>query len=152
MALSCDYEGPRSSGFRGTAENAKTKLCMGWANGECRFGEKCNFAHGEHELRRLNGTLGNLVYGNHNNQDFLNIDEKTNKIGHDSRKSFYSNCVSNIGYSRSTPFTPIHGPNGWTEYHDPATGDQYYHNHNTNKTQWERPIEWPNSYINARAM
>eukprot|EP01025_Chloroclados_australasicus_P050829 TRINITY_DN589_c0_g1_i2.p7 TRINITY_DN589_c0_g1~~TRINITY_DN589_c0_g1_i2.p7 ORF type:complete len:282 (-),score=27.43 TRINITY_DN589_c0_g1_i2:5034-5879(-) len=38
-------------GFRGTPDNAKTKLCMRWSAGECRFGDRCNFAHGEHELR-----------------------------------------------------------------------------------------------------
>jgi len=41
-------------GFRGTTENAKTKLCMRWMSPEgCRFGDRCNFAHGEHELRKL---------------------------------------------------------------------------------------------------
>lgn len=40
-------------GFRGTAENAKTKLCNRWLQGDCRFGDRCNFAHGEHELRAL---------------------------------------------------------------------------------------------------
>lgn len=30
----------------------KTQLCMGFSkNGECRFGERCCFAHGENELR-----------------------------------------------------------------------------------------------------
>eukprot|EP00955_Chlamydomonas_euryale_P067573 359869-Chlamydomonas_euryale.AAC.39 len=24
-----------------------------WLSGECRFGDRCNFAHGEHELRAL---------------------------------------------------------------------------------------------------
>lgn len=41
------------TGFRGTAENSKTKLCTRWLSGECRFGDRCNFAHGEHELRAL---------------------------------------------------------------------------------------------------
>ncbi|QDZ20445.1 hypothetical protein HOP50_04g29620 [Chloropicon primus] len=41
-------------GFRGTAENAKTKLCLRWQSPEgCRFGDRCNFAHGESELRKL---------------------------------------------------------------------------------------------------
>eukprot|EP01024_Parvocaulis_polyphysoides_P016758 TRINITY_DN1744_c0_g2_i1.p1 TRINITY_DN1744_c0_g2~~TRINITY_DN1744_c0_g2_i1.p1 ORF type:complete len:270 (+),score=41.63 TRINITY_DN1744_c0_g2_i1:207-1016(+) len=39
-------------GFRGTPENAKTKMCMRWMAGDCRFGDRCNFAHGETELRR----------------------------------------------------------------------------------------------------
>ncbi len=65
----------RGRGFRGTAENAKTKICMRyngvyvvksaphnhppalfrsrWKSGHCRFGDQCNFAHGEEELRSL---------------------------------------------------------------------------------------------------
>eukprot|EP01026_Neomeris_dumetosa_P033982 TRINITY_DN27280_c0_g1_i4.p1 TRINITY_DN27280_c0_g1~~TRINITY_DN27280_c0_g1_i4.p1 ORF type:complete len:263 (+),score=32.32 TRINITY_DN27280_c0_g1_i4:219-1007(+) len=45
--------GPSSPprGFRGTPDNAKTKICMRWMAGDCRFGEHCNFAHGEAELR-----------------------------------------------------------------------------------------------------
>lgn len=30
----------------------KTALCTNWANGECKYGKKCNFAHGQAELRR----------------------------------------------------------------------------------------------------
>eukprot|EP00955_Chlamydomonas_euryale_P059856 357516-Chlamydomonas_euryale.AAC.16 len=71
------------AGFRGTAENSKTKMCtrcglstgddrrpscsppapilwccvnlvrFAWLDGDCRFGDRCNFAHGEHELRQL---------------------------------------------------------------------------------------------------
>merc|ERR1711865_489668 len=55
MNFSDGYYRAYSNGFRGTAENAKTKLCMRWANGECRFGDKCNFAHGENELRYPKG-------------------------------------------------------------------------------------------------
>jgi hypothetical protein len=29
-----------------------------WANGDCRFGDRCNFAHGEQELRRIPGQEG----------------------------------------------------------------------------------------------
>ena len=48
-----DHHGGRR-GFRGTAENAKTKLCLRWQSPEgCRFGDRCNFAHGESELRKL---------------------------------------------------------------------------------------------------
>lgn len=45
--------GGERRGFRGTAENAKTKLCTRWQAGDCRFGDRCNFAHGEDELRAL---------------------------------------------------------------------------------------------------
>eukprot|EP00210_Caulerpa_lentillifera_P009004 g8594.t1 len=44
---------PQRRGFRGTEENAKTKLCMRWLAGDCRFGPRCNFAHGSHELRKI---------------------------------------------------------------------------------------------------
>jgi hypothetical protein len=33
--------------------NLQTKLCTRWMSGDCRFGDRCNFAHGEHELRSL---------------------------------------------------------------------------------------------------
>merc|ERR1711904_270722 len=96
-----------------------------WANGECRFGDKCNFAHGEQELRRLSGSFAIKCKSEAANQYSLgaqncfNMDEKAN--------------ISNFNN-----FNPVHGPNGWTEYHDPVTGDQYYHNYNTNVTQRAR--------------
>mmetsp|Transcript_32946 Transcript_32946/g.63292 ORF Transcript_32946/g.63292 Transcript_32946/m.63292 type:complete len:388 (+) Transcript_32946:183-1346(+) len=45
--------GPREHrGFRGTAENAKTVLCTRFVSPEgCRFGDRCNFAHGDTELQ-----------------------------------------------------------------------------------------------------
>lgn len=92
-----DSEGQRK-GFRGTAENSKTRLCMrygpdlrlrggavgvwpscgwkvlpgyppprspfpviSWQQGHCRFGDKCNFAHGEAELRDFRGPRGGGV-------------------------------------------------------------------------------------------
>merc|ERR1711920_449933 len=127
------YDKTRNIGFRGNTENAKTKLCMRWANGDCRFGDKCNFAHGEHELRRLSGSF---------NQNY---------------RRYYRTCAGNNNTARFSNFekeqrslnvyAPAHGPNGWTEYYDPATGDFYYHNHLTNITQWERPVDWPNTRI-----
>ena len=29
----------------------KTELCRNWESGTCEYGDKCNFAHGLHELR-----------------------------------------------------------------------------------------------------
>ncbi|MEW5302504.1 MAG: hypothetical protein WDW38_002339 [Sanguina aurantia] len=52
---SSGFGGAGGRGFRGTAENAKTKLCTRWLQGDCRFGERCNFAHGETELRGSSG-------------------------------------------------------------------------------------------------
>ncbi|DBB01235.1 hypothetical protein WJX77_006796 [Trebouxia sp. C0004] len=48
-----DYGSDDKRGFRGTSENSKTKICMRWRAGHCRFGDRCNFAHGEEELRKL---------------------------------------------------------------------------------------------------
>eukprot|EP01024_Parvocaulis_polyphysoides_P046770 TRINITY_DN441_c0_g5_i2.p2 TRINITY_DN441_c0_g5~~TRINITY_DN441_c0_g5_i2.p2 ORF type:complete len:309 (-),score=67.85 TRINITY_DN441_c0_g5_i2:928-1854(-) len=44
--------GAGGGGFRGTPENAKTKMCLRWMKGDCRFGDRCNFAHSESELRK----------------------------------------------------------------------------------------------------
>ena len=37
---------------------------------------------------------------------------------------------------------PIPGPNGWTAYHTPDTGEVYYHHAPTNYTTWEQPPDW----------
>jgi hypothetical protein len=37
---------------------------------------------------------------------------------------------------------PVYGPNGWVQYRT-KEGEPYFHNHNTNLTQWERPADWP---------
>ncbi|KAI7740790.1 hypothetical protein M8C21_030208 [Ambrosia artemisiifolia] len=36
----------------GFAHKIKTKMCENFAKGQCTFGDKCHFAHGESELRR----------------------------------------------------------------------------------------------------
>mmetsp|Transcript_24936 Transcript_24936/g.85336 ORF Transcript_24936/g.85336 Transcript_24936/m.85336 type:complete len:115 (+) Transcript_24936:181-525(+) len=39
--------------FRGSEDNAKTVLCTRFMSPMgCRFGDRCNFAHGQHELRQ----------------------------------------------------------------------------------------------------
>lgn len=38
---------------------------------------------------------------------------------------------------------PVHGPNGWVMYRAKDTGEAYYHNYNSNATQWEKPADWP---------
>lgn len=36
------------------ASKYKTEICWNYANGTCKFGPRCKFAHGKHELRHFN--------------------------------------------------------------------------------------------------
>jgi hypothetical protein len=36
----------------GPPSNVKTRLCQHFARGQCQYGERCHFAHGEAELRK----------------------------------------------------------------------------------------------------
>eukprot|EP01025_Chloroclados_australasicus_P012927 TRINITY_DN16183_c1_g2_i6.p1 TRINITY_DN16183_c1_g2~~TRINITY_DN16183_c1_g2_i6.p1 ORF type:complete len:226 (-),score=28.53 TRINITY_DN16183_c1_g2_i6:395-1009(-) len=38
-------------------------MCMRWMSGDCRFGDRCNFAHGESELRRSRREEGSYYEG-----------------------------------------------------------------------------------------
>jgi hypothetical protein len=54
----CVRPAPTNDGFCAAAcvaapHGRQTKLCTRWMSGDCRFGDRCNFAHGEHELRSL---------------------------------------------------------------------------------------------------
>jgi hypothetical protein len=42
-----------ASGGANTNLFYKTRMCNKWRNGSCPFGEKCTYAHGQHELRRV---------------------------------------------------------------------------------------------------
>jgi len=50
---------------------------------------------------------------------------------------------SGSDYYNTDPGLPQDGPNGWTMYRDPKSGEPYYHNHNSGITQWKCPDEWP---------
>eukprot|EP00803_Ostreobium_quekettii_P003687 evm.model.scf_2484.2 EVM.evm.TU.scf_2484.2 scf_2484:20589-21928(-) len=191
-------------GFRGTAENAKTKLCLRWLAGECRFGSRCNFAHGEHELRKLppksspsrfsqdrepsdkdrgrgrpGGFFGSVSFdsGYRPMNARPSMYDYRSGGGGASYGGTYANgagpysrvygATPNSGYGPvgrgSGPIHvaaahspnppprdfyavhgyPVPGPNAWTMYRDPESGEPYYHNHHTNVTQWNRPQEWP---------
>lgn len=46
------FEVGKEPAFRNDQENRiKTELCRNWENGKCEYGEKCYFAHGQHEIR-----------------------------------------------------------------------------------------------------
>jgi hypothetical protein len=58
-----DHGPPRERrGFRGTAENAKTVMCTRFTSPEgCRFGDRCNFAHADLELKPRRSRYGGQV-------------------------------------------------------------------------------------------
>jgi len=58
-----DHGPPRERrGFRGTAENAKTVMCTRFTSPEgCRFGDRCNFAHADTELKPRRSRYGGQV-------------------------------------------------------------------------------------------
>jgi hypothetical protein len=50
------------------------------------------------------------------------------------------------GYGRGPPAPaafPVTGPNGWVAYKTQDTSEVYYHNHNSQVTQWDPPADWP---------
>lgn len=186
-------------GFRGTAENAKTKLCTRWLQGDCRFGDRCNFAHGDHELRKLpdsdaggrfgpgggrggGGGRGFQAYGGrgppgggYNRASRPGYDDYSQGGGYGGNFNGGGGYDGgfNGGYGGGGPGPntgypgpagpggrpgpppgmpedvwaaqgwPVQGPNGWVMYRTRDSGEQYFHNHKTGGTQWERPADWP---------
>lgn len=47
----------------------KTKLCIKWTQGQCPFGEKCHFAHGQSELQ----VIGGRTEGEAGNPSFISV-------------------------------------------------------------------------------
>jgi len=48
-------------GGRGSNVFFKTRLCNKWRSGRCAFGDKCTYAHGQHELRYIPPELLNQL-------------------------------------------------------------------------------------------
>mmetsp|Transcript_38110 Transcript_38110/g.84913 ORF Transcript_38110/g.84913 Transcript_38110/m.84913 type:complete len:182 (+) Transcript_38110:186-731(+) len=156
----------RGRGFRGTAENAKTKLCTRWLQGDCRFGDRCNFAHGEHELRKLPDgppPAGGRGYGAPRGRGYgyggRGSPGGGRGYGYGGRGGYqggygmeqgqqggYDRAGAAPGQSEdvwAAQGYPVAGPNGWYMYRTKENGECYYHNHRNNVTQWERPADWP---------
>ncbi|GLI70946.1 hypothetical protein VaNZ11_016045 [Volvox africanus] len=143
-----DGQGAKPRGFRGTAENAKTKVCTRWLQGDCRFGARCNFAHGEHELRKLPerpGGRGNGRGGFNNYAGGRGGYAGRGQGGYQGGPGY-----EGVGYGQpqnaddvwAAQGYPVSGPNGWIMYRTRDTGEPYYHNHRTNETTWDRPADW----------
>lgn len=156
-------------GFRGTDENAKTKICMRWQNGNCRFGDRCNFAHGDQELRQLpprsprgGGAGGGRGRGGgRGGYDGGYRDEGVYMGGLAMARGGGRGQVG--GYGRGTgrgggnggehrpggggerqtswDGAPVHGIGGWIQYQT-ETGEKYFHNPDSGETQWEPPAGW----------
>eukprot|EP00245_Coleochaete_scutata_P009545 TRINITY_DN3168_c0_g1_i1.p1 TRINITY_DN3168_c0_g1~~TRINITY_DN3168_c0_g1_i1.p1 ORF type:complete len:205 (+),score=27.37 TRINITY_DN3168_c0_g1_i1:95-709(+) len=64
QAVSVPTARPRQSALGqdgSSSQGFKTRLCNKFATPEgCKFGDKCHFAHGEHDLRAANRTSGSL--------------------------------------------------------------------------------------------
>ena len=97
----------------------KTELCRPYEeNGTCKYGDKCQFAHGIHELRSLNRhpkyktelcrtfhTIGFCPYGPRCH--FVHKAEELEKPSQDSR----SDSVSTIGSAPPSPTPSLDSPN-----------------------------------------
>lgn len=145
-------------GFRGNEQNAKTKICNRWMNGDCRFGDRCNFAHGETELRKLiapndgmagrgpfpNGGRGRGPFPGYPGRGYGGRGGRQGGYGYD--QGGYGGRGDMGGRPQDETYlaqgSPIYGPNGWVQYRS-KEGEPYFHNHNTQVTQWERPVDWP---------
>ncbi|KAG2452267.1 hypothetical protein HYH02_003291 [Chlamydomonas schloesseri] len=138
-------------GFRGTAENAKTKVCTRWLQGDCRFGARCNFAHGEHELRKLperQGGRGGGGRGYGGNAGPYGGRGGYGGGGYGAQGGYGGGGQGGPGPNVSEDVWaaqgyPVQGPNGWVQYRTRDTGEPYFHNHRTNETVWDRPADWP---------
>ena len=51
-STSSETNEPWNTRTKGKKGKYKTEICRKWENGACEYKEKCNFAHGEHELRK----------------------------------------------------------------------------------------------------
>ena len=123
-------------------------LCR-WQNGECRFGDRCNFAHGDYELRQLpprhdgppgggRGRGRGRGYGDYPRDDGYNGGGGRGR-GHPASGGYREGSHEHQAWVQSG--CPVSGPNGWTQYSTP-TGEKYYHNSNTDETQWDVPSDW----------
>lgn len=115
-----------------------------WEAGNCRFGDRCNFAHGDDELRDLPARppkpLSSSGRGRGRGRGGPPPSYRDSAIGADNGAN-----GSRDGDQQHSIWVasgrPIKGPNNWTQYTS-DTGEKYYHHSVTNETQWEAPPGW----------
>lgn len=132
-----------------------------WQNGECRFGDRCNFAHGETELRSLpprdapgpgagrgrGRGRGGGYEGNSYRDDYRSAHHGDNGapgsgVGPQGYpQELYARPSARDHAKWVASGCPIVGHGGWTQYQTDK-GEKYYHNKNTDVTQWDPPAEW----------
>lgn len=100
--------------------------------GHCRYGTRCLFAHGEHELRPYGGHPPDGGAGGAAGPGAAHALAQLHPPGGE------EDVYARQGF-------PVQGPNGWVMYRTQDTGDIYFHNHNSQLTQWQRPADWPSA-------
>ena len=104
-----------------------------WLNGSCNFGPRCNFAHGDRELRP--GPVRETPSDAKPRVDrSIPSKGKPNRAAPSQRSEAEQQAWIASG-------RPVEGPGGWTQY-TTDKGEKYYHNQTTDVTQWEAPPSW----------
>lgn len=137
-----------------------------WEAGNCRFGDRCNFAHGDTELRNLpprSPTGGGAPPPGGRGRGGYRDDYGPPRGG--SSAPPRGGGGGRGGPPRGGPLDaraaaagingmdreawiasgcPVQGPKGWTQY-KAEDGEKYYHNSISQETTWETPQDWPNA-------
>ena len=138
-----------------------------WANGsECRYGSRCFFAHGEHELRQPGGGGGGggAMGGGGPSRPYAAAAPGGGGGGapafSQQQAAHHAAAAAAAAGASERPYGgppggvedlyarqgfAVQGPNGWVMYRTQDAGEPYYHNHNTQLTQWQRPADWPSA-------
>ena len=126
-----------------------------WQNGECRFGDRCNFAHGDDELRQLpprgdvppSGGRGGRGRGGGYYREGGYEHGYGGRGGGGGRGEFYPRDHGMHGHQTQehqawvASGCPVAGKGGWTQYSTPS-GEKYCHNAQTDETTWDMPAEF----------
>ncbi|KAL4447821.1 hypothetical protein ABPG75_005040 [Micractinium tetrahymenae] len=142
---------------------------MRWEAGHCRFGDRCNFAHGEEQLRQLPPRTGG-GRGRGRGGEGGYREEGGGGRGGGRGQGGYGRGGAGRGLANGqTPEAqqqqqppqqqqrrqqqedptwraagcPVAGPQGWTQYRTEGN-EVYYHNAKSQETTWDPPDCWKN--------